>query len=297
MRRVDTPDMLRPVVEATTSMAAKAFGDGTVYLERFIPQARHIEVQVFGLGDGRAVHLFERDCSLQRRFQKVIEESPAPILPAPVCAEMAQAALRLCQATHYAGAGTIEFIYDPARQDFFFLEMNTRIQVEHPVTEAVTGLDLVAMQINLAAGRLSELDQGTITRSGHAIECRIYAENPERNFLPSPGRIEVFRTPDAHPGLRIDSAYRAGDTITPYYDPMIAKVIVHAATRDQARHDAIQALAAITIEGPKTNLAFMRAILADPDFAAGKFHTGFLESRRTQLLATLAAPLSAGQPA
>ncbi len=284
MRRVDGPDGLAPVVAATRSMAARAFGDGTIYFERYVPRARHVEVQVFGFGDGRAVHLFERDCSLQRRFQKVIEESPAPGLPDRVRAAMAEAAVKLCAATRYAGAGTVEFILDVATGDFFFLEMNTRLQVEHPVNEMVTGLDLVGLQLDFAAGSLAPLAQEDVATQGHAIECRLYAEDPVRNFLPSPGLISNYAPPPAAPWLRIDAAYGAGDTITPFYDPLIAKVIVHGATRDEARTRAIAALEGFTLEGPANNRAFLIACLADDAFAAGEVDTGFIDRRRTLLV-------------
>ena len=285
MRRVDDPAKLADTVAATQSMAAKAFGDGAVFLERFVPKARHIEIQVFGDGEGGAVHLFERDCSLQRRFQKVIEESPAPGLPASVRAAMAEAAVRLCHATHYRGAGTVEFIVDAESFDFFFLEMNTRIQVEHPVTEAVTGTDLVAMQIDLARGALGPLDQAAIATRGHAIECRLYAENPAKMFMPSPGRLDVFQIPSGMEHVRVDAGYREGDEVTPFYDPMIAKLIAWGEDRDAARARAAQALRAVRIEGIRNNRDFLIACLEDPPFAAGDVHTGFIEARQRELLA------------
>ncbi|ESR25643.1 acetyl-CoA carboxylase biotin carboxylase subunit [Lutibaculum baratangense] len=284
MRRVDDPAKLEEVVEGTQSMAGKAFGDGAVFLERFVPKARHVEVQVFGFGDGGAVHLFERDCSLQRRFQKVIEESPAPGLAGEVRARMAEAALKLCRATSYRGAGTVEFIVDAETFEFFFLEMNTRIQVEHPVTEMVTGRDLVAMQIELARGTLPTLDQDGILSRGHAVECRLYAENPAKMFMPSPGPLDVLAFPDGMEHVRVDSGYRQGDMVTPHYDPMIAKVIAWGETRDEARARAAEALRATRVEGIRTNLAFLVACLEDEAFAAGDVHTGFIETRRGELL-------------
>ena len=289
MRRVDSPDKLAEMVAATQSMAAKAFGDGALYLERFIPRARHVEVQVLGDGRGAAIHLFERDCSLQRRFQKVIEESPAPGLPASLTDQMAATAVALARATSYAGAGTVEYIVDAETLDFYFLEMNTRIQVEHPVTEMLTGTDLVASQIDIALGRHPPLDQSATSRSGAAIECRLYAENPARKFLPSPGRLTTFRLPPETPDLRIDSGFREGDEVTPYYDPLIAKIITRGATRDEARLRAVAALGAIQIEGIKSNRDFLIACLTDPVFAAGDVWTGFIESRFEQLLASAAA--------
>jgi acetyl/propionyl-CoA carboxylase alpha subunit len=211
MRRVDDAGGLPEVVAATQAMAEKAFGDGAVYLEKLVAPARHVEIQVFGFGDGRAIHLHERECSIQRRFQKIIEESPAPGLAPEVGAAMAEAALSLAAQERYRGAGTVEFVVGPD-QDFRFLEMNTRIQVEHPVTEMRTGVDLVALQIRLARGDdLSEFDQARIQPAGHAIECRVYAERPEMNFLPSPGRLAVFALPVETEGLRIDSGFREGD--------------------------------------------------------------------------------------
>jgi acetyl/propionyl-CoA carboxylase alpha subunit len=283
MRRVDGPERLREAAEATQSMASKAFGDGTIYLERYIERARHVEIQVFGFGDGEAVHLYERDCSIQRRYQKVIEESPAPGVPDAVRARMAEAATRLCREQRYQGAGTIEFVMDADTLEFFFLEMNTRIQVEHPVTEMNTGRDLVAKQIDFARGRLLRLPQAEVSAAGHAIECRIYAENPARNFMPSPGRLARFDLPAPAADLRIDSGFRAGDEVTFFYDPMIAKVICHAATRDAAIARMLDALEAIRIEGPATNVGFLRATLDHPEFRAGKVWTGFVDQHKAAL--------------
>jgi acetyl/propionyl-CoA carboxylase alpha subunit len=285
MRRVDRPDQLRATVEATQSMAQKAFGDGSVFLERFVPKARHVEIQVFGFGDGKAVHLYERDCSLQRRFQKVIEESPSPGLPAEVRAAMTSAAIRLCEKTRYAGAGTVEFIVDAENFEFFFLEMNTRIQVEHPVTEMITGLDLVAMQLDFARGKLTGMDQSAVTTKGHAIECRLYAENPAKMFMPSPGTLNVYRPPVTGPRLRLDSAYREGDTVTPYYDPMIGKLVVWGETRDEAIRHAVKALDGFAIEGLRTNRNFLLACLKDEAFTCGDVFTGFIDAHQKRLLA------------
>ncbi|MEO1328755.1 MAG: biotin carboxylase N-terminal domain-containing protein [Pseudomonadota bacterium] len=284
MRRVDAADKVLATVEATQSMASKAFGDGAVFLERFIPRARHVEIQVFGFGDGRAIHLFERDCSLQRRFQKVIEESPAPGLPAGVRQRMAEAAVRLCEKARYASAGTVEFILDAETHEFFFLEMNTRIQVEHPVTEMVTGADLVAMQIQLARGDLRDAPQLSEV-DGTAIECRLYAENPQKMFLPSPGTLERFGTPEESADLRIDTGYQEGDAVTPHYDPMIAKIIARGADRDEARARAAEALRAIEIEGLRSNRDFLIACLEHPAFAAGEVSTGFIEQHVKALTA------------
>lgn len=288
MRRVDEAEKLVDTVASTQAMAAKSFGDGTVFLERFVPQARHVEIQVFGFGNGEAVHLFERDCSLQRRFQKVIEESPAPGVPEDVRASMAEAAVALCRSTRYSGAGTVEFIVDARTHEFFFLEMNTRIQVEHPVTEMITGADLVAMQIDCARGRLTAMNQAEIGREGHAIECRLYAENPAKMFMPSPGTLTRFDMPQEAADLRIDSGYRAGDTVTHYYDPMVAKIIAHGPNRNAACDRAILALRDIRVEGIATNRDFLIACLDSTEFRAGAVHTGFIDDNRKRLVAAVA---------
>ncbi|MCS0496894.1 acetyl-CoA carboxylase biotin carboxylase subunit [Ancylobacter sp. MQZ15Z-1] len=285
MRRVDGPEKLIDVVVATQSMAQKSFNNGAVFLERFVPKARHVEMQVFGFGDGRAIHLFERDCSLQRRFQKVIEEARAPGLPAEVADAMAAAAVRLCEATAYSGAGTVEFIVDAESFEFFFLEMNTRIQVEHPVTEMITGRDLVAMQIELARGTLGFVPQNEVAAHGHAIECRLYAEDPAKMFMPSPGPLTTFRPPSGMAHLRVDSGYREGDAVTPFYDPMVAKIVVWGESREVARLRAMDALRAFSIDGIRNNRHFLLACLADDDFAAGDVHTGFIDANRGRLLA------------
>ncbi|MCT8974207.1 acetyl-CoA carboxylase biotin carboxylase subunit [Microbaculum marinisediminis] len=277
MRRADDATALRDVVAKTQSMAERLFGDGTVYLERFVGRARHVEVQVFGFGDATAVHLFDRDCSVQRRFQKVIEEAPAPDLPDPVRAAMRAAAVQLAAAASYAGAGTVEFIYDVDRGDFSFLEMNTRIQVEHPATEMTTGIDLVRWQIEQAGGHRDPIDQDAIVQTGHAVEARIYAERPEKNFLPSPGTIETVSWPEERGGLRIDHAVRSGDTITPFYDPMIAKVIAFGPDRASAIARLDTALEAVRIVGVSTNVEFLRRVLAAPDFRGARLTTTMIE--------------------
>jgi 3-methylcrotonyl-CoA carboxylase alpha subunit len=284
MRRVDKPEELAAAVASTQTMAARAFGDGTVYLERYIAEARHVEVQVFGFGDGRAVHLHERDCSLQRRFQKIIEESPAPLLGDATRAAMCRAAVALCAQERYRGAGTIEFVLDTQTRDFYFLEMNTRIQVEHPVTEMVTGLDLVEMQIALAGGLpLPVQAQSEVGSAGHAIECRIYAERPAKGFLPAPGLLSRFDTSAAGPGVRVDTGVRTGDRITHFYDPMIAKVIVRGSDRGDAIERMRAALAAIAVEGVENNIAFLLRALDHPSFRAGEVRTGFIEQHRKAL--------------
>lgn len=286
MRLVDGPEQLRKTAEATQTMAERSFGDGTVFLERYIPRARHVEIQVFGFGDGRAVHVYERDCSIQRRFQKVIEEAPAPGLPHEVRQQMAEAAARLAASQHYRGAGTVEFIVNAETFEFFFLEMNTRIQVEHPVTECITGLDLVSLQLRLAAGEsLDHLTQDSIPLAGHAIECRLYAENPAKMFLPSPGKLARFALPAATEGVRIDTGVREGDTITAYYDPMVAKLICHGATRDEALARMAAVLEGTTVEGIFTNVEFLRRVVAHAAFQRGEVFTGFIDAYKADLLA------------
>lgn len=277
MRLVDEASRLLDAVRTTSSLAERAFGDGSVYLEHFVNRARHIEVQVFGLGDGRAVHLYDRDCSVQRRHQKVIEEAHSPALNSRQREAIADVAVKLAQACSYAGAGTVEFLYDADTGEYFFLEMNTRIQVEHPVTEMVTGVDLVGAQIRLALGEdlSTELAQDRISSSGWAVEARVYAEWPAKNFIPSPGPLNVLRLPQA-PGLRIDTGYREGMKVTPFYDPMLMKVVAHGDTRDAAIERLDGALADLVIEGIETNCDFLRKALAHEDFRAGKAHTTWL---------------------
>jgi 3-methylcrotonyl-CoA carboxylase alpha subunit len=290
MRRVDRPEELRGVVEATQALAARSFGDGTVYLERLIEKARHIEIQVFGHGDGRGVHMFERECSIQRRFQKIVEESRAPNLPAAILEQMARSAVALVHQERYRGAGTIEYVLDARTNEFFFLEMNTRIQVEHPVTEMITGLDLVGLQIRLAGGEhLGALRQEAVRAEGHAIELRIYAEDPAKNFLPSPGPLKRLRLPPADRGLRIDTGVREGAQITFHYDPIIAKLIGWGTSRGEAIERLHAALAAIEIEGVRTNIPFLGRLLADPDFRAGDCFTTFIQSHAGSLMQAPAA--------
>ena len=283
MRRADGPAELERAAAAARTMAERAFGDGGIYLERLVAPARHLEVQVFGFGDGGAAHFFERDCSVQRRFQKVVEEAPAPGLAPGVRRAMAEAALALARAVRYRGAGTVEFVAGPGGE-FFFLEMNTRIQVEHPVTEMLTGVDLVAGQLRLARGdALEDFRRGGAAASGHAVECRIYAERPERRFLPAPGRITALRWPPAGPDLRIDSGVREGGAVTPHYDPLIAKVAARGDSRGAALARMAAALAETRIDGLSTNLEFLRRVVAHPDFRAGGVATDFVETRLAEL--------------
>jgi 3-methylcrotonyl-CoA carboxylase alpha subunit len=288
MRLVEAPAALRATVEATQGMAARAFGDGTIFLERFVRHARHVEVQVFGFGDGHAVHCFERECSVQRRFQKIVEESPSPGLSEASRAAMLAAALALVKQERYRSAGTIEFVLDDDSGAFYFLEMNTRIQVEHPVTEMRTGLDLVALQLRLAGGAplSATMPQDSVAAAGHAIECRLCAENPAKNFLPSPGRITRLVWPSGE-GVRVDTGVREGDAVTPWYDPMVAKLIVRAPDRPAAIARMLAALEATVVEGITTNLAFLRRVVDHPAFRAGQTLTGFIETHKADLIGGL----------
>jgi 3-methylcrotonyl-CoA carboxylase alpha subunit len=288
MRTVANAEDLAAAVQATSGMALKAFGDGSVYLERYVQRARHVEIQLFGFGDGTAVHLFERDCSLQRRHQKVVEEARAPAIADEVRQKIAAAAVALACACRYRGAGTIEFLYDTDSQAFYFLEMNTRIQVEHPVTEMITGVDLVGAQLRLAMGeRLQqELAQSRIAARGHAVEARVYAENPAKNFMPSPGLLTEFRLPQGE-GIRVDTGYREGNKVTPFYDPMIMKVVAHGATREQAIDRLHGALAELHIVGITHNTRYLQAVLQHPAFRAAELYTGLLGAAHTELLSSM----------
>jgi len=291
MRRVDDPDKFADALAAAKREAKAAFGDAHVLVEKWIEKPRHIEVQVFGDQHGNVVHLFERDCSAQRRHQKVIEEAPAPGMTAAMRAAMTQAAVKAAQAIGYAGAGTVEFIVDAARglkpDRFWFMEMNTRLQVEHPVTEMVTGIDLVEWQIRVAAGEALPRAQEEIGLSGHAFEARIYAEDPARDFLPATGRLYHLRFPDEVPGaaVRVDTGVRQGDAITPYYDPLIAKLIVRAENRRAALAALATALDETEIAGSTVNTGFLARLARDPDFAAGNLDTGLIAGKQEELAA------------
>jgi 3-methylcrotonyl-CoA carboxylase alpha subunit len=285
MRRVDRAEDLLAAVQSTQGMAQRAFSDPTVYLERYVAHARHVEVQVFGFGDGTAVHVHERDCSIQRRFQKIVEESPAPHLPAEIREAMCASAVALCRQERYRGAGTVEFVVDADSFDYYFLEMNTRIQVEHPVSEMISGLDLVSMQLQFALGMpLPIRTQSEVAARGHAIECRLYAERPAKGFIPSTGTLSVLRMPTADASLRVDSGVREGDTVTHHYDPMIAKLIVHADDRPHAIDRMRAALQATEIAGVQTNRDFLLRVMADPAFAAGDVSTGFVDQHKARLI-------------
>ncbi len=279
MRRVDDPAAFSEALASCRREAAASFGDDRVLIEKYILSPRHIEVQVFGDRHGQVVHLFERDCSLQRRHQKVIEEAPAPGMDAATREAVCGAAVRAAQAVDYVGAGTIEFIADASeglRADrVWFMEMNTRLQVEHPVTEAITGVDLVEWQLRVAAGEPLPMAQGDLAIQGHAIEARLYAEDPAKGFLPAIGTLEVFDLGD-DPAIRIDTGVEEGAEITPWYDPMIAKVIAHGDTRDAAREALADALDEAVIWPVRTNAGFLVQALDHPDFASGQVDTGLI---------------------
>ena len=273
IRRVDRPEDLEDAIVNAKQEAKSFFGDDGVYLEKFIVDPRHVEIQLLADKYGNTVYLGERDCSLQRRNQKMVEECPSPIMTPELRARMGEAAVRAAKACGYENAGTVEFLL--SGDQFYFMEMNTRIQVEHPVTEFVTGVDLVKMQIRIAAGEELPLAQSDIHMTGHAIECRINAENPAQGFRPSPGRITALHMPGG-PGIRIDTAVYSGYEITPYYDSMIAKLIAYAPTREEALKKMNWALAEFLVEGVDTNIDFQLKLLRDPDVEDGNYDIGFL---------------------
>lgn len=285
---VDDPERLPAAVEQTSRMAERAFGDGSVFIERLIRSARHIEVQVFGFGDGHAVHLWDRDCSVQRRYQKIIEEGPAPDVAPAVRDAMHRCAVQLAGAVRYRGAGTIEFLYDRESEEFFFIEMNTRIQVEHPVTEMITGLDLVAMQIRQAFGENlgSSLRQEDIRAVGHAIEARLCAEQPLKKFIPSPGTLTEFVTPERD-GIRADVGFRTGDKIGTHYDSLLGKIIAVGDDRENARTRLIHALRDMRISGLQSNRDYLIGVLDDEAFRNGDVDTRFVERRHEAIVAVL----------
>jgi acetyl-CoA carboxylase biotin carboxylase subunit len=281
MRLVETEEKLEAALSGAQREARAAFGDDTIYLEKAIVRPRHIEVQVFGDEQGGAVHLYERDCSIQRRNQKVIEESPSPALDDETRARMGEMAVRAARSVGYVGAGTIEMLYDSATRGFYFLEMNTRLQVEHAITELVTGVDLVRWQLAVAQGEKIPLAQGQIPRHGAAIECRVYAEDSVK-FLPSPGTITSLRVPSG-PGIRDDSGVVAGSVISVHYDPMISKLCAWADSRGAAIDRMRRALGEYHVGGIRTNLAFHRQVMRHPQFIAGQYDTGFIERHKAQL--------------
>jgi acetyl-CoA carboxylase biotin carboxylase subunit len=269
-------------LRSARSEAQGAFGDAGVILERAIPDPRHIEIQVFGDSAGNVVHLHERDCSIQRRNQKVVEEAPSPAIDEDLRARMGDVAVRAARAVGYVGAGTIEMLFDSASRGFYFLEMNTRLQVEHPVTELITGVDLVRWQIAIAQDERLPMTQEQIPRRGAAIECRVYAEDSVK-FLPSPGTITSLRVP-AGPGIRDDSGVTAGSVISTHYDPMISKLAAYGATRAEAIERMRRALAEYHVGGIRTNLAFHRRVMRHPAFIAGTYDTGFIERHKADLV-------------
>lgn len=271
-------------IEGARREAQAAFGDGTLYVERLIERPRHVEIQIFGDSHGNVVHLFERECSVQRRHQKVIEESPSPALTPELRTRMGEAAVAAARAVNYRNAGTVEFLLEGSGADakFYFLEMNTRLQVEHPVTEAVTGLDLVRAQLQIASGGRLPWTQPGLAQRGHAIECRIYAENPANDFLPQAGRLLVYRRPSG-PGVRIDDGVIEGGEVPVAYDPLLAKLIVHAENRDAAIDRAIAALRQYAVLGIRTNIPFLLRVLRHPAFRSGDVHTGFIDQHLAML--------------
>ena len=292
MRKVDHPDDFAEALSGARREAKAAFGDDRVLVEKYVDKPRHIEVQVFGDNFGNAVHLFERDCSAQRRHQKVIEEAPAPGMTAELRKAMTEAAVKAARAIGYSGAGTIEFIVDASQglkaDRFWFMEMNTRLQVEHPVTEMVTGIDLVEWQLRVAAGEKLPRTQQQIRLDGHAFEARLYAEDAARGFLPAIGTLHHLKFPDAAPegsSMRVETGVRQGDAISPYYDPMIAKLVVHGPDRASALAALQAALAGTEVAGSVTNTAFLAALAADPDFAAGDVDTGLIGRHQERLVA------------
>jgi acetyl-CoA carboxylase biotin carboxylase subunit len=275
MRLVHTPEQLKSALEGAQSEAQRAFGDAEVYIEKAIVNPRHIEMQVLADEHGNTVYLGERECSIQRRHQKVLEEAPSPIVDAEMRRRMGEVAVRVAQAAGYTNAGTIEFLVDQEK-NFYFLEMNTRLQVEHPVTELTTGLDLVHLQIRIAAGEKLPFKQEDVLIRGHAIECRIYAEDPDNNFFPSPGQITLLLLPSG-PGIRRDSGMYEGWQVPIDYDPLLAKLIGYGTDRAQATSRLVRALNEYFVGGIKTNISLFRRILNDTDFRAGRLDTGYLD--------------------
>ena len=278
MRIVTSPKNLKESVISAQREALSGFGDDRIFIERYVKKSRHIEIQILGDEHGNIVHLGERECSIQRRHQKIIEESPSPKVDPFLREQMGEAALKLAKKIKYCSAGTVEFLMDDNTGEFWFLEVNTRLQVEHPVTEEVTGIDLVYEQIKIARGEELEFVQDDITSYGHAIECRVYAEDPLQNFLPSPGKILKMDIPDITDGIRIDWGFNEGDEVSFYYDPMIAKIISHDVTREDAINKLIAFLKNIKIEGIKTNISFVISLLQNNTFKKNKHNTKFIEN-------------------
>ncbi len=290
MRVVEKAKDLAASLTSARRESKAAFGDDRVLLERYLSAPRHVEMQIFADEHGHCVHLFERDCSIQRRHQKVIEEAPAPGVDDALRARMGEAAIDCAQAIGYRGAGTVEFLLD-ADGSFFFMEMNTRLQVEHPVTEMITGQDLVEWQLRIASGEALPLGQDEIRAQGHAIEARVYAEAPRQDFMPAAGRIAYLRAPDCGDGVRIDTGVRSGDAIGIHYDPMIAKLVAHGADREAARAKLARALRQYQILGLHTNISFLLRVVTRPEFIAASIDTGFIASHQDALFATDTAAL------
>ncbi|WP_346840416.1 acetyl/propionyl/methylcrotonyl-CoA carboxylase subunit alpha [Metapseudomonas otitidis] len=288
MKVVEREADLAEALSSAQREAQAAFGDARMLVEKYVLKPRHVEIQVFADRHGNCLYLNERDCSIQRRHQKVVEEAPAPGLSAEQRRAMGEAAVRAAQAIGYVGAGTVEFLLD-ARGDFFFMEMNTRLQVEHPVTEAITGLDLVAWQIRVARGEALPITQAQVPLMGHAIEVRLYAEDPEGGFLPASGHLDLYREPAPGEGRRVDSGVAEGDDVSPFYDPMLAKLIAWGENREEARQRLLAMLEDTAVGGFRTNLAFLRRVLGHPAFAAAELDTGFIERHQAQLLPAPAA--------
>ena len=279
MRLVAEESELRSALDAARSEALSSFGDESVFMEKAVVRPRHIEIQVFSDTHGNHIHLGERECSIQRRHQKVIEEAPSPINSAELREKMGACAVMVARAVGYVGAGTVEFLVSDVDRSFYFLEMNTRLQVEHPVTELVTGIDLVREQINVAWGEPLSIRQEDVRLNGHAIECRVYAEDPDQNFMPSPGRITKLRVPNG-PGVRDDGGVYEGGEVSIHYDPMISKFAVHGKDRDEAIERMRRALAEYQVSGIKTTLPFFREVMNDPVFRGGDLDTGFISGFR-----------------
>jgi acetyl/propionyl-CoA carboxylase alpha subunit len=302
MRIVRQEKELAEAVAAAGREAAAAFAEGAVYLERYVERPRHVEVQVLGDTHGNLIHLGERECSIQRRYQKILEETPSPAVSGRLREGMTAAALKVAKAAGYYNAGTVEFILDQEGR-FYFLEVNARLQVEHPITEWVTGLDLVREQIHIAAGERLSLTQGDVQRRGHAMECRVYAEDPARGFLPAPGKVLAW-SPPSGPGVRVDAGVEAHTEVSVHYDPLITKVSTWGQDREQARRRMVAALRQCVILGPTTNMSFLLDLLAHPAFVGADTHTGFLaehfarwqpQAAAYQSAAVLAAALGRAQ--
>ncbi|MCU0370381.1 MAG: acetyl-CoA carboxylase biotin carboxylase subunit [Bacteroidales bacterium] len=285
MRIVHDYEKLPEMLESTSREAKSYFGDGTIFIEKFIEDPRHIEIQVLGDNYGNVVHLFERECSIQRRHQKIIEESPSPTLTPEVRQRMGETAVRIAKTIGYNNAGTVEFLVDK-ELNFYFLEMNTRVQVEHPVTEMVTGIDIVKEQIHIAAGKKLGIDQASVTQHGHAIECRIYAEDPENNFLPSPGTMSYYREPSGE-GIRVDTGILEATTIHSFYDPLICKLITWDKNREEAKDKMIKALDEFIIHGIRTNIGYLKQVLLHPAYIRNLISTKYCDEHTADLVSAI----------